>query len=286
MELSNLTPEDYGLKVRTHPNGLNITAANKIRNGTRMQVTFSGQLSQTTVFQKDKNIQEHNFIHTQSWLDKLGKQTRVKNDTIVWEEVNSDKINLFLTEFRIHPVCRKAETDLLIKYIKMVNEKGELSKWTVALVSSNKPKNTYTINGYDIGLIQRTDATQDTDLYILKNANILNPPDQHIDFTDEERERALSKTIEAWNEGKSRAKNIPNEPSGPYIRSVRPPEKGLLLIYPLDNNLITLKEKKFTNKPIIGFAISFPKGLRDEVVEYQVNTRYWQDRFGELDDDS
>ena len=50
MELSNLTPEQYGLKVRTHPDGLNITAANKIRNGTRLQVSFSGQLSQTTFF--------------------------------------------------------------------------------------------------------------------------------------------------------------------------------------------------------------------------------------------
>lgn len=285
MELSNLTPEDYGLKVRTHPDGLNITAANKIRNGTRMLVSFSGQLSQTTVFQKEKSIQNQNFIHTQSWLEKLGKESKVINKTLVWEKVNSGDVNKFLKDFRAHPACRKAEPDLLNKYIEKLNQYGELSEWTIALVSSGSPKNIDTIAGHDIGLIQRSDKTEKTDLYMLAKANILNPPDQYIDLTDSQIEGALFETVETWKDGKSRSKHEPKEPSGPYIRRARQPNNGLLLIYPLDNNEVLLDGKKFTESPIIGFAISFPKGSRDEVVEYQVNTRYWQDRYGEEIDD-
>jgi hypothetical protein len=59
-----------------------------------------------------------------------------------------------------------------------------------------------------------------------------------------------------------------------------------LLIYPLDHNKITFKGEKFTDKPIIGFVVSFPKGSRDDIVEYQVNTRYWQDRYDEKGDDA
>lgn len=286
MELSNLTPEQYGLKVRTHPNGLNITAANKIRNGTRLQVAFSGQLSQTTVFQKERSIQEHNFEHTDVWLQKLGESDLVERNKRVWKSIEAETIKEFLADFRTHPACRKAETDLLNKYIEKLNEYGELKDWTVALLESSTSENSYTIAGKDVGLIKRTDKTPETDLYMLANSNILNPPDQYIDLTKDEQNQALCETVEAWSEGKSRAKKMPVEPSGPFIREARPKNKGLLLIYPLDHNLVRDDGNKFSDKPIIGFAVSFPKGSRDEKIEYQVNTRYWQDRYGEEDDDA
>lgn len=286
MELSNLTPEDYGLKVRTHPDGLNITAANKIRNGARMQVAFSGQLSQTTVFQKDKSIQEHNYNHSEKWLKKLGDSDLLKKNKLIWKSVHPERIVEFLGEFRTHPACRKAETDLLNKYIQKLNTYGELTDWTVALLSNSSTSVTHVIAGHEIGLIKRKDTTPNEDLYMLANSNILNPPDQYIDFDNTQIEEALYATIEAWKDGKTRNKEEPQIPSGPFIRSTRPADKGLLLLYPLDYSYATCKGERFIDKPIMGFAVSFPKGSRDEKVEYQVNTRYWQDRYGEEDDEA
>lgn len=285
MELSNLTPEEYGLKVRTHPAGLSITAANKIRHGRNMQVTFSGQLSQTTVFHKNGALQERNFEHTEKWLTGLGPEDDTRNRNPIWTGVGALQIISFLRTFETHPLCRKADTDLLAKYIEKLNSYGELTNWTVMLISSRTAAHSATIAGREIGLIQRTDSTPDRDIYMLKNANILSPTDQYVDLDDSQLVEALRLTVRAWEEGKSRAKNRPQEPSGPFIREARSRKNGLLLIYPLDPTEIRNDGEQVSNTPFMGFAISFPRGSRDDLVEYKVNTKYWQDRYGSDEDD-
>jgi len=279
------------LKVRTHPDGLNITAANKIRSGTKLQVAFSGQLSQVTVFQKDQDIQEHNFKHTDQWLTKLGANDSIDGSRLIWKGVDSRSTMGFLSNFRTHPACRKAETDLLNKYIEKLNTYGELVDWTIVLLQSSRSKNKYPIAGNEIGLIERADTTEAdqtkaSDLYMLANSNILNPSDESIDLTENQMQDALELTISDWKKGNSRSKNKPERPSGRFIRKIRKPQKGLLLIYPLDHNLVTHNGETFSGTPIIGFALSFPTGSKDEKVEYQVNTRYWQDRYSEDESDA
>lgn len=285
MELSNLTPEEYGLKVRTHPAGLSITAANKIRHGRNMQVTFSGQLSQTTVFHKNGALQERNFEHTEKWLTSLGAEKKIKNRNFIWTGVSAQQVVSFLRGFEAHPLCRKADTDLLVKYIEKLNGYGELTNWTVMLPSSGRAAHSSTIAGREVGLIHRTDSTPEGDTYMLKNANILSPTDQYGDLDDSQLSKALGLTITAWEADESRAKKRPQNPSGPFIREARPPESSLLLIYPLDPTNIRNDGKQVTNTPFMGFAISFPRGSHDYLVEYKVNTRYWQDRYGSDEDD-
>ena len=286
MELSNLTPEDYGLKVRTHPNGLNITATNKIRNGRRMLATFSNNLSMTTVFAKNKNAQEQNFTHADGWIKNLATPSRrTRPSDLVWEEVAFGTIKDFLDPFQIHPFSKNADPGLIIKYIEKVNEFGELTRWTVAVISNSMTQRKHSIGGHDIGLTSREDATPTTDLYRLSNSNIISPQDQYIDLSKEERDEALANTIEAYNRGDTRHKEEPVVPSGPFIRGVRSPEKGLLLIYSLDPDDALHNETVFTDLPIIGYAISFPESERETTVEYKVNTTYWNDRYGEDEDE-
>ena len=286
MELSRLTPEDYGLKVRTHPTGLNVTAANKIRHGKRMRVSFSGHLSQTTIFHKDSNIHEENLAATDRWVQTLPQPASVEKKRIIWKDVSATQIISFLEGYTSHPLCRQAESDLLIKYIKKLNTYNELENWTVALVANSMSKATQAkIGGHEIGLLYRADNTpEDSGLYMLKKSNILSPEDEQLDLSNDQKTKALADNIAAWEKGETRSKKKPERPSGPFIRNARSPENGLLLIYPLDPNLL---EKPFTTAPIIGFAISFPESSRGQAsaIEYQVNTKYWRDRYGEDDED-
>jgi hypothetical protein len=285
MELSHLTPEDYGLKVRTSPDGLNITAANKIRNGRRMRVSFAGHLAQTTIFHKEATTHQTNFRETESWLLKL-PGARPSSKRIVWNDVPPNEVIHFLKSYTTHPLCRQAEPDLLIKYIQKLNGFEELMDWTVALISnSERQANRWEIAGHSIGLIKRTDATPDHDLYMLKNANILNPQDEGLDFSDEQLANALAENIAEYHKGNTRLEREPSKPSGPFIRRGRPPQKGLLMIYPLDHTCDG--EHAFSPTPIIGFAISFPASPRGEqgAIEYEVNTKYWNERYGGDDDD-
>jgi len=286
MEHCRLTPDEYGLKVRTHPGGLNITAANKIRHGKRMQVSFSGHLAQTTIFHKNTSIQEENFRATEQWLLSLSAPVTKKN-RVIWNDISPTQITDFLNNYTSHPLCRQAEGDLLIKYIQKMLGFGELTKWTVALISNSASNATpFTIAESKIGLIQRADNTpDDKTCYMLKKSNILSPEDEHLDISEEQKAKALTENVMAWQARETRSIKKPEKPSGPFIRKVRSPQNGLLLLYPLD---YTKFDKSFTSNPIIGFAISFPESDQGQAgaIEYQVNTKYWLDRYGEDDDDA
>jgi hypothetical protein len=287
MELSRLTPADYGLKVRTHPNGLNITAANKIRHGQRMRVSFSGHLSQTTVFAKTPEVHASNLTATEDLIKTLPPIVPdAKKKSYIWKNVAPKLVTDFLEGYEAHMLCRQAESDLLVKYIRKLNEFNELNNWTVALISSDlATAEPYEIAGLPIGLINRTDSALRTDLYMMAKSNILNPVDQHLDLSRDEFNEALSQHIAALAQrGKTPAKT-PDKPSGPHIRAARPSERGLLLIYPLNHKHAF--PEPFSDKPIIGFAISFPESAVADrsAIEYQVNTTFWRDRYGEEDED-
>ncbi|EKE77443.1 Z1 domain-containing protein [Gallaecimonas xiamenensis] len=285
MELSNLTPEAYGLKVRTHANGLSITAANKIRSGKKMQVTFADSLAQTIVFDKNSKTQENNFRHIDKWISALGSLSAQKNNNYLWYGVQSDQIHELLAGFKIHPFSRGADPELISQYIEKVNDLGELKSWTVALISSGTAKNHHSVGGHQTGLTERTDAQPGSNLYWIRNANIISPEDQYLDLDDDEFKAALANTIDAWKRGQTRHKEEPTSPNGPFIRRARNPQRGLLLIYPLDPSDVLLKSKQITNMPIIGMAMSFPVSGNRTTVEYQVNTKYWLDRYGDDEDD-
>ncbi len=285
MELSNLTPEAYGLKVRTHANGLSITAANKIRSGKKMQVTFADTLAQTIVFDKNQNTQEKNFRHVDEWIAGLGSFSAQKKNNYLWDEVKPDQIHDLLADFKIHPFSRGADPELISKYIEKVNEIGELTSWTVVLISSGTANTRRPVGGHQTGLIERQDVQKDSDLYWLQKANIISPEDQYIDLDSTQRDAALAATVDAWANGETRHKVQPTSPSGPFIRRARNPERGLLLIYPLDSSNVLLDGERFTEMPIIGMAMSFPASRNRTTVEYQVNTKYWIDRYGDDEDD-
>lgn len=285
MELSHLTPEAYGLKVRTHANGLSITSANKIRSGKKMQVTFADSLAQTIVFDKNKNTQENNFRHVDEWIGGLGSFSTQKKNNYLWDEVKPDQIHDLLAGFKIHPFSRGADPELISKYIEKVNDIGELTSWTVVLISSGTANNRLPVGGHKTGLVERQDVQKDSDLYWLQKANIISPEDQYIDLTQSQHDAALAATVDAWAKGETRHKVQPTSPSGPFIRRVRSPERGLLLIYPLDSTNVLLNGEQFTGMPIIGIAMSFPASRNRTTVEYQVNTKYWLDRYGDDEDD-
>ncbi|MBS8263849.1 endonuclease [Mesobacillus boroniphilus] len=273
------TPLDYGLRVRTHPDGLQITASNKLNNGTKMAVSFSGGLSETVVFHKSKEKIEKNFKVLEKMIHDLGAESKYEG-SYVWEHVSTDKVVEFLEGYTTHPFSRKAETSTLIKYINNLVNEGELQNWTIVLLSSKTPRNKFKIGGKEIGLIQRQDDSEhDTNKWMLAKGRLLSPKDEYrYDLNDDQIKEALVRTVQSWqNNPKKRSKEAPKVPSGPYIRSVRPVQNGLLLIYPLDNKELL----HVTDKPIVGFSISFPKSNRAKEVEYIVDTRYWRNIYGE-----
>lgn len=268
------TPRDYGLKVRSHP-ALLVTSAVKMRHGTEMRLSFSGDVSETIIFRRDSAWVERNFNTAAAWLKTHAEPAAAgsREGGYTWEAVPAASILDFLRTYNSHEDARRADTDLLSRYIRAQNANGELVEWTVHLCSSRLLDAVpATIGGREVGLVTRSPFPpldeQRPDRYTIRR--LVSPSDEMIDLTGEQAAEALRLTRERWQADppSRRAAEQPQRPSGQEVRQVRPKERGLLLLYPL-NPLPGV----FTpgTRPIMGMAISFPKSATAREITYTVN---------------
>ncbi|MEG4005849.1 Z1 domain-containing protein [Microcoleus sp. Pol11C1] len=268
------TPDEFGLKVRTHPQGLVITGANKMKTGTVMRLSYTRTLSETTILHKDENINRKNLKVTEELLRSLGSSPRQEKGNYIWAEVPSEKVIEFLSGYQSHDNCKLANTSLLVKYIN-AQLPHELTSWTVVLISSNRAKNKRNIAGNEVGLTLRRDASSESSHeYRLIKSRLLSPTDEWLDLSQETRDEILEITRRRRAEA-GKPPSSSNTPDGKTLRSKRPPTNGLLLLYPLD------PEEIKSEIPVIGFVVSFPDSKTAQMVEYMVNNPYWQQEFGQ-----
>ena len=270
-----MTPSDFGLRVRSHPAGLVITAANKMRNGTRMTVSYSADISETIAFERTPGVNRANLERFERFIRSLGSPELVKASNRVWREVPGESVADLLEEITVHQASRKARGDYLARYIRSQNNLGGLVSWTVALIS-NTSGEPLELGGWRVYPLTRAshlaDSWDATSVYRIRR--LVSPMDEMIDLTDNQQKRALEQTLRQHQEqpDTSRHRGLPRRPNGPNIRRARDPRNGLLLLYPL-------LETDDEGLPFVGFAISFPAAERDTPVEYIVNTVYWQEEL-------
>jgi hypothetical protein len=279
---ANKTPREYGLRVRSHPNGLWITSLVKMRESQTLTVSYDGQIAETTIFQKDQGLATENLEAAKRFLEGLGvPRPYSASGPYEWSQVPAREVLAFLREYTTHPHAPKVNSALLGHYIARKSAAGPLKNWTVVLVS-NREKPPSSDLGLPVGLIERTDETPGDPLkYTLQR--LLSPTDEKYGLTDAAREEALRETRATWamRPPDKRSKEEPKEPSGPAIRKQRPMTDGLMLIYPLDP-----KNLGFAT-PVVGVGISFPGDRLNPTdgVEYQANLVYVGKELGDEDYD-
>ncbi|MGE0638849.1 MAG: Z1 domain-containing protein [Thermoanaerobaculia bacterium] len=321
MVAAGMTPRNYGLRVRTHPDGMIVTALNKMSHGRTLELSWSGVLSQTTQLPKSPGDLEWNLARTEDLLRALGPPgvASTPRDTRVWKAAPASSVAAFLESLRFPPSSARATGEELALFIQKQASKApaELTNWTVALVSNSQApsKRQQEVAGLDIGLIERTPESQTAASFSLTKANILNPADEGLDFSERTFDCAWLDAISGKGElrddlewlaqkvGESArdvavaltrrwqdtdppkvrrpAKGTSTRPNGRVLRSLRTPDCGLLLIYPLmrpeafpRGDGSGQEEKTGLNsgdRPIVGIAISFPTSDTTIRVEYRVN---------------
>jgi hypothetical protein len=280
------TPRDYGLRVRTHPNGLQITSASKLRSGTVMKVSYSGTISETVVFETDSGAIQNNFLRTEEFLCEIDGYRAAgvlqKGNRIVWENVPASHLVSFLESFRTNRDAPKVNSHLIAQFIRKNNPSGHLTDWTVVLLTGGQSETATDIKpAGSVRLTKRQEIAGKSDKYCIRR--IVSPSDELIDLTDEERALAMQKTLSAWSGKDPETRGPqPETPAGPFIRDVRSPAKGLLLLYPLELHRQDIPLEMPGREPVIGFALSFPSsrpGDDEDGVEYHVNNIYWQQEF-------
>ncbi len=270
------TPREYGLKVLAHP-VLVVTSAVKMRTGTPMRLSYSGDISETIIFYRDDEKLRRNKDAVSTLLGGLGSPASGNMiGGYMWMACPATTVLEFLANYASHPDALRADTGLLQRYIRAQNELGELREWAVFLASSGVAAGTESVwkmaedMGIGrVGLIERQPfpITQLPGRYSIRR--LVSPADESRDLSEDERCNGRTETVRLWEEStrKNKSPEPPEEPSGRAIRLVRPKDRGLLLIYPLDGTKAGLPR----DPPVMGIALSFPKSDTAREVEYRVN---------------
>ncbi|WP_421978657.1 Z1 domain-containing protein [Roseivirga seohaensis] len=275
-DIAGSTPEQYALKIRTSPDGLMISAINKMRNATTVQISWAGRLVESYEFKKDISVIDNNLNTLENFVSQLPVNYLEKENALLWFDVPANHVINFFEGIQSIENLKKAEPKKIIQFINAQLRNNELTDWRVALMSKPNAKNTSLLNvgGVEISIGQwlRTEDGSERNsnerIYYLRKSHIISPWDEFIDFSEGEKTRAL----EITNQRRTKP-GTASYPKGQIVRNeLRDPKKPLLLIYLLD----TKESLKFfplpdgTN-PFVGYAISFPKSNHNAPVSYAIN---------------
>jgi hypothetical protein len=215
---------------------------------------------------------------TNQFIRNLGPENDKVQNNLIWCDVPAVKIVELLAEFIVHPESRKAKPEFLSNYIQNQLTKGELTNWTVVLKNNTTAAEAQKIDlgGFIVGLTKRTDPTDpiDPERYIMRQGRFISPKDEYIDLSKDQIAQAFD-LMRNDPDRIARSSKTPDVPSGPYIRTVRSPQSGLLLIYPLIPD-----ETHRSDEAFIGLAFSIPKSDNVIPIQYKVNNIYWEQEFG------
>ena len=271
-----MTPSDFGLRVRSHPAGLVITAANKMRNGTPMTVSYSADISETISFERAPELNRRNHERFGRFIASRGSPELGPSGNRIWRGVAGEEVADLLEEIVVHQGSRKARGDYLAGYIRSQNAIGGLVSWSVALISNPSGEPSAELGGWRVYPLRRAPHLQDSAdrAAVYRIRRLVSPTDEMIDLTEDQRKQALEQTVRQHQDHteESRHRAVPTRASGPNIRHARDARNGLLLLYPL-------QERDAEGLPFVGFAASFPAAESDTPIDYIVNTVYWQEEL-------
>lgn len=267
-DVAGSTPEQYALRVRTHPGVLQISASNKIRRAVNVDISWAGRLVESYQLQKTPKIVQSNLEATKSLINSLPTNFATKDNHILWKNISVDLVKPFFQNFKVSENLKKVDPLNLLSFIEISNRSGELTNWNIAIRIKKDAEFNYNLNSTNgltqIGCIIRTSDPEKNDnhnLNIRKN-HIISPKDEFFDLTDEEYNKGLERTKEINKDYKN------DFPKGEIVRNeIRKPTTALLILYFLNPE----KAGYSGIEPIVGFAVSFPRSIVNPTVQFAVH---------------
>lgn len=138
MQNSRLKPIDFGLRVRSHPESLLITARNKMRDSDEIVqiISITEESLESPRLLKDPSIVSSNYKEAQSFIRSVttSPDSKKMEDGAfpVWRSVPKQLVVKFLKAFINHPLSVKLQTSSLADFIEKSTD-HKLDFWDVAL---------------------------------------------------------------------------------------------------------------------------------------------------------
>ena len=280
MANENLTPTQFGLKVRQSPFALRITAANKMRSSEALTIDigYRGRsLQGHTVFLND-STNKNNLKITEEFLQSLGETYDNKEEkyqvvlgTKLWVGITAKQIIQFLNNFKLPPACIDLSKINNMSFVSefISSKRQSLNDWNVQLNnmghqdSSLEQEEHSDFSSKNFAPRARKGAIfPEHGIYkINQNRNIGSADDAKAGLTEEVYKRITDPKKEASN------KDFKEEDTF----------KPTLIIYFIEPTEAPDQSLPFTDF-LVSFVVHFPKkeGLETVSKTYSVNKVYQQ----------
>lgn len=288
MRRLQLTPKDFGLKVRAHPDSLIVTARNKMRRASTIvrRISLNAKGIETARLRSSAAAVRANRDAVARFVEGLiqnhGEPALSEFGSTIWRDVPKERVAALLSEFETHPLNYDFQADQLSDFIERTPE-PRLQVWDVAI-----PRGSLEGREEDIGGVTVTPGER----------RVLPKADSGSLLVSGRSARVGSRGIEREGLTREQYDRIHAESGGGNIsdekfRDVR--EKPLLLLHVLRG--YTEKPERKGEKvwldpsgpPLVALGLSFPRFDDSDIaawVEYKVNVVAWQSLFErETDDD-
>lgn len=152
------TPKTVGVKIRTHPGVLQVTAPNKMRHAKVHNLDYSGKVHQLTRFEeKNDVILNHNIQVFESLINAISDSQEAlrgkNNGSYLFTGVPVETVLAYLKDFEIHPSHNKTVVGKMVEWIDRYVDQD----WNVVIYSGTR-KNMIQHNfaGLDICMANRS----------------------------------------------------------------------------------------------------------------------------------
>ena len=288
MGVANATPEEFGLKVRSHPDALIVTARNKMGTGEPVvvRIGLASTLIETFALRRDGGSLEKNRQAALKLVERLNDcgfsiaSAEEDDFGLLLRQVSVDPILLFLQEFRNHEASVVTNGEPVRRYIEE-RQGDELAQWDVLFASVGEREGI--IRDMSLGReirCQRRTMGANSDGRTLLVSNRQRVSSRGIERTglsqlDQERVESEYRR-EAARQGGEQGDRREHYPDRIYRRVRRNP---LLMVHLLQ---VTAPEgEEDPSGPVVAWGISFPPTNRQERrVEYVVNTTWLREHYG------
>lgn len=293
MEAANATPEQFGLKVRSHPDTLIVTARNKMGSGEllRVSIGLGNKFVETAILKRDSTSLDANRYAVRRLAMRLAEQGRPVSASRpvasgwLLENAPAGPVLDFIGEFQNHPGSLLTDPGPLRRYIA-ARQETELAIWDVLFTSLAGSDERGIKDSRLVGLpinCQRRSPGKLSDAATLRVTNKQRVASRGVEktgLTESQVSKAEAKFREEEGAaGEERPLNYPDR----IYRAQR--DRPLLIIHLLGigSEGIDLSAEQ----PVVAYSISFPETTTAEKrVEYVVNTTWLRENYrDDLDED-
>lgn len=293
MESAKATPKQFGLAVKSHPSALMVTARNKLGSGKKtVAVGLSSSFVETARLVSNGEDLQKNRNAARAFISRLRdegyspEKAEIVTGGYLLKTVPVKFIDDYLLAWVNADESITTQIDPLREYIR--KRKGdELAEWDVH-IATLKTGDVDTSLGWPIVPITRKIGAFDLERGFMSiGGSKMRVSSRGVERLGIPEELALEAEAVDREARSLPADTKANHP-GKIYREVR--ERPLIALY-----LVEIKEpenkhiadhKDFPVKPVIAWAISFPRSASaDEKVEYIINTTKQRELFGDPDID-